>query len=89
MIFHQISFILKNYLASCKNLNNVLILHNKLPVMKKTLLGSFILLFFSFQSFSQLLSWSPDFIQESSTPVVITMDATKGNQGLLKLYPHF
>lgn len=31
---------------------------------------------------SQLLSWSPDFIQESSTPIEITVDATKGNQGL-------
>jgi 1,4-alpha-glucan branching enzyme len=55
--------------------------------MKKTLLGSFILIFFSLQSFSQLLSWTPDFIQESSTTVVITVDATKGNQGLLNYTP--
>ena len=55
--------------------------------MKKALPGSFILLFFSFQSFSQLLSWTPDFIQESSTPVVITVDATKGNQGLINYAP--
>jgi 1,4-alpha-glucan branching enzyme len=65
----------------------VFILHNKLPVMKKALLGSFILIFFSLQSFSQLLSWTPDFIQEGSTPVVITVDATKGNQGLLNYTP--
>lgn len=34
-------------------------------------------------SHAQLLSWSPDFIQESSTPVNITMDANYGNKGLL------
>lgn len=54
--------------------------------MKKALLVSFAFLF-SLQSFSQLLSWSPDFIQENSTPVVITMDAAKGNQGLLNYTP--
>ncbi len=31
---------------------------------------------------SQLLTWSPDFIGESSDPVEITVDATKDNQGL-------
>jgi glycosidase len=36
---------------------------------------------------AQLLSWSPDFVQETSTPVVITCDATKGNQGLLNYTP--
>ena len=36
---------------------------------------------------AQLLSWSPAFIQESSTPVTITMDATLGNQGLLNYTP--
>src|SRR5664279_2628755 len=55
--------------------------------MKKALLCSFILIYFSVQSFSQLLSWTPNFIQEGSTPVVITMDATKGNQGLLNYTP--
>ncbi|HEY5405832.1 MAG TPA: alpha-amylase family glycosyl hydrolase [Ginsengibacter sp.] len=55
--------------------------------MKKAILFTFVLIFFCFQSFSQLLSWSPDFIQEGSTPVVITMDATKGNQGLLNYTP--
>jgi len=32
---------------------------------------------------AQLLSWSPSFINESSTGIVITADATKGSQGLL------
>src|SRR5689334_7983054 len=32
---------------------------------------------------AQLLSWTPDFIKESSASVVITMDANYGNQGLL------
>ncbi len=36
---------------------------------------------------AQLLSWTPDFIQESSTPVDITMDATFGNNGLLNYTP--
>ena len=32
--------------------------------------------------YSQLLTWSPDFILEASNPVDITVDANKGNQGL-------
>ncbi|MCW3111776.1 MAG: type sorting protein, partial [Segetibacter sp.] len=36
---------------------------------------------------SQLLTWSPDFIHESSDPVTITVDATKGNQGLKDYTP--
>jgi hypothetical protein len=36
---------------------------------------------------AQLLSTSPAFIQESSTPIVITADATKGNQGLKDYVP--
>jgi 1,4-alpha-glucan branching enzyme len=65
----------------------VFILHNKkLPDMKKALLVSFAFLF-SLQTFSQLLSWTPDFIQESSSTVVIIVDATKGNQGLLNYTP--
>ncbi|MGZ4048875.1 MAG: hypothetical protein ACXVNN_05885, partial [Bacteroidia bacterium] len=55
--------------------------------MKKVIPFTFVLLLFYFQSFSQLLSWSPDFIQEASTPVVITVDAAKGNQGLLNYTP--
>jgi len=31
---------------------------------------------------AQLLTWTPDFAKDND-PVVITMDATKGNQGLL------
>jgi len=54
--------------------------------MKKTLLISYAILF-SLQSFSQLLSWTPGFPQESSSPVVITVDATKGNHGLLNYTP--
>ena len=50
--------------------------------MKRLLLVISILIL-SFQSYSQLLSWSPDFIQDNSTPVVITADATKGNAGLM------
>lgn len=50
--------------------------------MKKTLLAAIIVLI-SFRSYSQLLSWTSDFITETNTPVVITMDASKGNQGLL------
>lgn len=54
--------------------------------MKKCLLF-FTILFFSFQSFSQLLSWTPDFPTESSTPVTITVDANYGNKGLLNYNP--
>ncbi len=50
--------------------------------MKKFLL--FLGVFFAtLPSFSQLLSWTPAFAQESTTPYVITVDATKGNQGLM------
>lgn len=49
--------------------------------MKKYVLVFFIILFYH-QAFSQLLSWTPDFASESTTPFVITADATKGNQGL-------
>ncbi len=38
-------------------------------------------------SHAQLLQWSPSFIKETSTPVTITCDATKGNQGLLGYTP--
>ena len=54
--------------------------------MKKYLL-SFVIVFFSFQSFSQLLSWSPQFPMENSTPVTITVDANYGNKGLLNYTP--
>jgi 1,4-alpha-glucan branching enzyme len=39
------------------------------------------------QAKAQLLSWSPAFIQEGSTPVTITMDASFGNKGLLNYTP--
>ncbi|HVZ98020.1 MAG TPA: alpha-amylase family glycosyl hydrolase [Chitinophagaceae bacterium] len=55
--------------------------------MKKTVLLLLTLLLFINQGFSQLLSWSPSFIQEGSTPDTIFMDATKGNQGLLNYTP--
>ena len=49
----------------------------------------FTILFFccALTSNSQLLSWSPDFIQESADPIVITMDGTKGNLGLKDYLP--
>lgn len=52
----------------------------QMPIMKII----FTLLFAAFFSSaeSQLLTWSPQFIQESSSPIEITLDATKGNQGL-------
>ena len=53
----------------------------------KRLLLAVTLFSFSLPSFSQLLSWTPNFPQESTTPLVITMDATKGNQGLLNYTP--
>ncbi len=59
------------------------ILHsNILRGMKKLLLFSVVLLF-SFNGFSQLLSWTPDFATENASPVSITMDARYGNKGLL------
>src|SRR5437868_2246311 len=54
--------------------------------MKRFLLPLFILLF-SLKASSQLLSWTPDFPVESSSPFVITVDASKGNQGLLNYTP--
>ncbi len=48
---------------------------------------SFVVLLFSGIANCQLLTWSPNFIQEESSPVEITVDATKGNQGLLDYLP--
>ena len=53
--------------------------------MKKFLL--LLLVLFIVKANAQLLSWTPDFIQESSTPVTITMDANFGNKGLLNYTP--
>lgn len=55
--------------------------------MKKYLLTP-VILFFSLQSFSQLLSWTPEFPTESSAPVTITVDANYGNKGLLNYNPN-
>ena len=50
------------------------------------------ILFFYFSTNAQLLSWAPAFSNDNST-IVITVDATKGNQGLLgytcPVYMHF
>jgi len=53
--------------------------------MKKFILP--LLLFFIVNAHAQLLSWSPDFIQESSSPVTITMNANYGNKGLFNYTP--
>ncbi len=50
--------------------------------MIKKLLTIF-LVFTSFQGIAQLLTWTPDFATEATTGMVITVDANKGNQGLL------
>ncbi len=54
--------------------------------MKKLLLVFFIF-HVSFSGFSQLLSWTPDFTSESTTPFTITVDASKGNKGLFNYTP--
>lgn len=53
--------------------------------MKKILL--FCAVLFHITTQAQLLSWSPDFITESSVNNIISVDATKGNQGLLNYTP--
>jgi 1,4-alpha-glucan branching enzyme len=53
--------------------------------MKK--ISLFILLFSAFTSKAQLLSWTPDFIQENSAVITITMNAAFGNKGLLGYTP--
>lgn len=54
--------------------------------MKRLLLLLMVIIPFQ-ASFSQLLSWTPSFPTESTDPLVITMDATKGNQGLMNYTP--
>lgn len=49
--------------------------------MKKIFTLAFLLVGAAAQA--QLLTWTPDFIQESSTPVTITMNANYGNKELL------
>lgn len=48
--------------------------------MKKIFTVLSLVLFYA--SHAQLLTWSPDFIKETSAPVTITMNASYGNQGL-------
>jgi len=51
-------------------------------------LTSFIsLLLIAFSANAQLLGWTPDFIQESSTTITITCDANLGNKGLQNYTP--
>ena len=49
--------------------------------MKRMLLVFFTLLL-CIKGISQVLTWTPSFPTESTSPIVITMDATKGNLGL-------
>ncbi len=49
--------------------------------MKKALL-LLVVSFVSIPLFAQLLSWTPNFPQEGTTPLEITMDGSKGNQAL-------
>ena len=57
-------------------------LHNKYFKMKRLL--SLLILGLSFQcAFTQLLSWTPAFPTETTDPVGITLDASKGNQALM------
>lgn len=50
-------------------------------MIKKLL--TILFLFISFSGVAQLLTWSPDFATESTSGMVITVDANKGNTGLL------
>ncbi len=54
--------------------------------MKRGLLSLLVILV-SVCSYGQLLSWTPNFAQESTTPFTITLDASKGNQGLFFYTP--
>ncbi|MDP9230684.1 MAG: hypothetical protein M3O67_08440, partial [Bacteroidota bacterium] len=54
--------------------------------MKRLLFATGCLLFFSTNLFSQLLTWTTDFPKDNDN-IVITMYATKGNQGLLNYTP--
>lgn len=54
--------------------------------MKKGLLA-ILVSFTAVFAWGQELSWTPDFPQESTTPFTVTLDATKGNQGLMGYTP--
>ena len=50
--------------------------------MKRTIPLLIALVFFVVKANAQLLTWTPDFAKDNDN-IVITMDASKGNQGLL------
>ncbi len=54
--------------------------------MKKVLLGVFIFLF-SLSAYPQLLSWTPGFPLESTSPLTITLNTSKVNKGLFDYDP--
>lgn len=55
-------------------------------MMKRTLLFLSGVIFCALQGKAQLLSWSPDFAKDNDN-ISITVDASKGNQGLLNYNP--
>jgi hypothetical protein len=61
---------------------------NEMLAMKKIVSLLFFIFSISFSK-AQLLSWAPTFPEENdpTTDIVITADATKGNQGLLNYTP--
>ncbi len=54
--------------------------------MKKRIYLVFALLFFYLTGSTQLLTWTPDFAKDNDN-IVITVDASKGNQGLFNYSP--
>lgn len=54
-------------------------------MIKKLL--TFLFVFTCYTSFSQLLTWTPDFPMESTSGMTITMDANKGNRALYNYNP--
>ncbi len=54
--------------------------------MKKIFIVCFLMLLFSFSGNTQVLTWTPAFPKDNDN-LVITMDATKGNQGLNNYTP--
>lgn len=54
--------------------------------MKKIFINIFVVLFLAFSGNAQVLTWTPAFPKDNDN-VVITMDATKGNQGLNNYTP--
>src|SRR5215510_8338628 len=54
--------------------------------MKRLLLISGLAIFVCSPAWSQLLTWTPNFAKDNDN-ITITMDATKGNQGLQNYTP--